>query len=149
MVVATGSLDILQKLYRKIHVPYEVRDEILQSSIKQFAIKQYEEADFLLNCPAPQNINPFLRNLLDKGEAAVIQFALDNGIEMVCIDEKVGSCVAKLNNLQLTGSIGILIKARNLNYITSMHDAVKKMKDKGIFLSENVVSFALKKTGEV
>lgn len=40
-------------------------------------------------------------------QPAVIQLALDKGIQTVCIDETVGRKIARLNNLTLTGSIGI------------------------------------------
>lgn len=35
-----------------------------------------------------------------------------------------------------------------MGYVQSMHDAITNMKNKGIYLSDNVISFALKKTGE-
>ncbi len=86
---------------------------------------------------------------LDIGEASVIQLALNKNIQTVCIDEKVGRRVARLYNLSLTGSIGILIKAKNYGYLSSMKNAISEMKNKGIYLSDNIIEFALKHTNEI
>lgn len=102
LVAATGNLNLLQKLYKNVLVPLEVHNEIFKESSKQFAAKEYSEAEFLIKYDVKQNINPFLKNILDEGEASVIQLALNEGIDTVCIDEKVGRRIAKLNDLHLT-----------------------------------------------
>ena len=43
----------------------------------------------------------------------------------------------------LTGSIGVLLKAKHLGYAISMPEAIAKMRHQGIWLSERVVQFAL------
>ncbi|WP_216594172.1 hypothetical protein [Synechococcus sp. PCC 6312] len=55
---------------------------------------------------------PYLLNSLDSGEAAVIQLALNQNIQTVCIDETSGRRIARLNGLNVTGSIGILLKLK-------------------------------------
>ncbi len=147
-MAATGNLNILSMLYKGVFVPYEVTQEISISNIHKFAVKEFNEASFLSKAEKPLILSPILRNILDIGEASVIQLAINKKIQTVCIDEKVGRRVAKLNNLSLTGSIGILIKAKNKGYITSMKNAIYKMKNKGIYLSENIIEFALKHTNE-
>lgn len=149
LVAATGNLDILQRLYQKVFVPLEVKNEIFKESSKKFAANEFSEAEFLINIPTTQVINPFLKNMLDDGEAAVIQLALNQGVETVCLDEKAGRRIAKLNNLKLTGSIGILLKAKKMGYRLSIKDSIYRMKEKGIYLSENVIKFALNKSGEM
>jgi predicted nucleic acid-binding protein len=74
--------------------------------------------------------------------------AIDKEITTVCIDEKAGRRIAKLNNLQVTGSVGILIKAKNSGYISSIRKAIENMKSRGIYLSETVINFALEMTEE-
>lgn len=148
LVAATNGLEVLKKLYSNVYVPYEVKDEIIKGSSSKFAAKEFEEANFLIIETVFQRISPFLKNVLDIGEAAVIQLALDKGIKTVCIDEKAGRRVAKLNNLFLTGSVGILIQAKKMGFISSINDALLNMKSRGIYLSAGVVDFALRETGE-
>ncbi|MBI9037248.1 MAG: DUF3368 domain-containing protein [Bacteroidales bacterium] len=149
IVAATGSLDVLNKLYKDVYVPNEVNREISGSLIKTFALKEFNEASFLRKEKTPVDISTILKNTLDIGEASVIQLALNKKIQTVCIDEKVGRRVARLNNLSLIGSTSILIKAKNLGYLKSMKNAISEMKNKGIYLSDNIINFALKHTNEI
>jgi predicted nucleic acid-binding protein len=107
-------------------------------------VAEFKSANFLNKLDTPLIISPFLKNSLDIGEASVIQLALDKNIQTVCIDETVGRRIARLNNLSLTGSIGILIRANKEGYLFSMRDAIKNMQTRGIWLSDSVIQFALK-----
>lgn len=93
-------------------------------------------------------IAPLLRNSLDRGEAAVIQLALDQKVGTVCIDETAGRRIAKLSNLHVTGSIGILLRAKKEGIPIVIRDAIARMKEQGIWLGEHVVAFALREAGE-
>jgi predicted nucleic acid-binding protein len=86
---------------------------------------------------------PHLLNTLDKGEASVIQLALDNNIHTVVIDETAGRRVARLSGLAVTGSIGILLRAKNEGHPFSMREAIDRMQAHGIWLSDRVTAFAL------
>ncbi|MFB2646092.1 DUF3368 domain-containing protein [Raphidiopsis sp. BLCC-F218] len=94
------------------------------------------------------SITPFLLNSLDLGEASVIQFALNNNLKIVCIDESVGRKIAQSNGLNLTGSIGILLKAKQQNPSLSVKEAIRNMLSHKIRLSQGVIDFALKQAGE-
>ncbi len=85
---------------------------------------------------------------LDKGEAAVIQLAINEGIGTVCIDETVGRRLARLCGLQVTGSIGLLLRAKREGRLASMRQTVDQMRTRGIWLSDAVVAFALRESGE-
>jgi len=89
-----------------------------------------------------------LLNTLDLGEASVIQLALDNNLATVCIDEAVGRRVARLNGLTLTGSIGILLKAKQQDPALSVKVAIANMLKHNIRLSQTVITFALTPAGE-
>jgi predicted nucleic acid-binding protein len=82
---------------------------------------------------------------LDRGEASVIQTALNLKLSLVCIDESVGRRVARLSGLTLTGSIGILLKAQQTGFPVSVELAVAQMRSRGIWLSDQVIAFALGK----
>ena len=92
---------------------------------------------------APVVLQAYLHNTLDKGEAAVIQTALNLRLPLVCIDEAAGRRIARLCDLRLTGSIGILLKARSLGFAVDMPLALDRMRRQGIWLSDRVVQFAL------
>lgn len=148
LVAALGDLSILKGLYKDVLVPFEVCSEILQGGPSLFAVNEFQDAAWLLKQPVAQIISPFLNQTLDIGEASVVQLALQKNISTVCIDEAVGRRVARLNGLRLTGSIGILIRAKKEGFPIVMRDAIQRMKSHGIWLSDGVVSFALEQAGE-
>jgi predicted nucleic acid-binding protein len=144
LVAAWGDLKILKELYKQVIVSHEVSQEILAGGANGFAVKEFQKADWLDIRTKPLEILPHLSNSLDLGEASVIQLALNEGIPNVCIDEEVGRRVARLNNLKVTGSTGVLVRAINEGFDFSIADAIKRMKRQGVWLSEQVIAFALK-----
>lgn len=149
IVAALGNLKVLSSLYRRVWVPLEVSNEILANNAKKFAAKEFMAASWLEKVNSPLSITPFLANSLDLGEASVIQLALDKKIKTVSIDEAAGRRIARLNGLALTGSIGILLRAKKEGFPFSIADALTRMQSQGIWLSKNVVQFALEEAGEV
>jgi len=99
LVAALGDLTILGSLYTEVLVPLEVCQEITAGGRDDFAVAEFEAANWLQKKDTYLNISPFLLNSLDLGEAAVIQLALDENIQTVCIDEAVGRRIARLNRV--------------------------------------------------
>jgi predicted nucleic acid-binding protein len=145
IVAALGSLDILH-MYRQVWVPGEVCQEVLAGGPSGFAVAEFQAAHWLHTESKSLDVAPLLANSLDSGEAAVIQLALDNNIQTVCIDEAAGRRVARLSGLTVTGTIGVLLRASREGYAFSMRDAVQRMRQRGVWLSERVVDFALAQT---
>ncbi len=148
LVAALDDLAVLESLYREVLVPFEVCREIRVQGYQAFATRQFEEARWLTKKDRPLEIDPLLANSLDIGEAAVIQLALNEQVSTVAIDETVGRRVAKLSGLQLTGSIGILLRARREGLSFSMRAAMNRMRARGVWLSQQVVDYALRTVGE-
>lgn len=148
LIAATGSLDMLPLLYSRVWVPWEVCQEIQVGGSDGFAVTEFTGEDWLYKQTQAISISALLQNSLDSGEAAVIQLALQQGIPLVAIDETVGRRFARLSGLTVTGSIGILLKAKSLGYPVTMTEAIRRMRQRGIWLSDKVVEFALREAGE-
>ncbi|BAY62518.1 hypothetical protein NIES22_25920 [Calothrix brevissima NIES-22] len=148
IIAALGDLKILQSLYIDILVPFEVSQEILIGGSTYFGVNEFQAASWLQKQSSPLKISPFLLNSLDLGEASVIQLALNEKITTVCIDEAVGRRIARLSGLLVTGSIGILLRAKREGYLLSMKTAIQNMLNHNIRLSQTVIDFALKESGE-
>ena len=148
LIAALGDLAILKSLYKEVHVPAEVGHEILAGGTSGMGVQQFIDASWLNKWEVEQALPLFLANTLDRGEASVIQLAFSESIRTVCIDEAVGRRAARLNGLLLTGSVGILLRAKREGLVPSVSDAVQRMRKNGIWLSGRVVSFAIRKSGE-
>jgi len=147
-VAATGDLSILQSLYQEVWVSWEVGQELLAGGSTGLGIVEFQAATWLIKQTAPLEIFPLLLNSLDLGEASVIQLAINQGIQTVCIDEAVGRRVARLNGLSVTGSMGILLKAKQYNPSLSIQTAIDNMLAHNIRLSQRVIDFCLQEAGE-
>lgn len=148
LVAALGELKVLSSFYRKVLVPLEVIAEIRAGGPKGFAVGEFEDATWLVKWTNPLNISPILTNSLDMGEASVIQLALNEKVSTVCIDEPRGRSMARLSGLSITGSIGILLRAKKQGYPITIQNSIKRMTERGIWLSEKVINFALTQAGE-
>ncbi|WP_035985369.1 toxin PIN [Leptolyngbya sp. KIOST-1] len=149
LVAAWGDLSRLASLYEQVFVPLEVCQEVLKGGTNQFAVHEFERATWLEKQIFPQQVSPYLLNSLDLGEASVIQFALDQTIPTVCIDEPVGRRMARLSGLNLTGAVGILLKAKKKDSSLSVRTAIGNMLNRNIRLSQTVINFALAQAGEL
>jgi predicted nucleic acid-binding protein len=113
------------------------------------AIKEHScPLTYRLNTPIHFPILSRRQGRMDRGEAAVIQLALIEGVRTVCIDEVVGRRVARLNGLSVTGSIGVLLRARRQGHGVSLRAAIDRMRARGMWLGDDVVRFALREAGE-
>lgn len=143
LAVATGDLEILRHLYDRVVVPFEVEEELRAAGTDAPGVSAFDTATWLDRQLAPLTIATYLCNSLDRGKAAVIQTALTLGLPLVCIDEAVGRRVARLSGLTLTGTIGVLIKAKQGGYPIHIADALERLRTHGLWLRESVVRFAL------
>ena len=143
LTAATGSLDILRFVYGRVVVPREVAEEIGAGGSDAFGVQVFHNATWLEIAEAPVILPAYLQNSLDRGEASVIQTAILLGLQRVCIDETIGRRIARLSNLNVTGSIGVLLKAKTMGYPVSIPESIKRMRERGIWLSQEVIQFAL------
>jgi predicted nucleic acid-binding protein len=142
---AFGDLSILKDIYSRVAVPRQVQDELRAAGDNYFAFVEFKRASGWLDCPSESvTIADYLGKTLDTGEAAVIQTAVNEKIPLVCIDEVVGRRVARLSGLTLTGSIGILIKAKQLGHSISIADAIQRVRERGVWLGNDVIEFAMR-----
>mgnify|MGYP002282228613 FL=1 len=143
LIAGLSDLKILEKYYDEVIVPQRVIKEILAKGKKRFDAQIFSENNYLKKLDNPVEISTFLKNSLDPGEASVIQIALNKKIETVCIDEAAGRRIARLNNLKLTGSLGIIISAINNGENIDLKKLIKNMRNNGVWISDQLKEKAL------
>lgn len=149
LVAATDSLDWLALLYRKVWLPHEVAEELLAGGVLSPEPSWVRAAgDVFQPQPPLPDLPSFLMRELDRGEASVIQTAIKKHVSTVAIDEKTGRRVARLHGLKVTGSLGILVRARKAGLVESLDECIRQMRSKGIWLSESLTREALFEVGE-
>lgn len=143
LIAALGDLTVLQRHYQRVVVPAEVADEIFRPGGAAFGVTEFRAANFLDKSAAKISLAPHLANAVDPGEAAVIQTALNEKLLVVCIDESVGRRVARINGLMLTGSLGVLLKARARGELIDLPACIARMRQRGVWISRQTEQAAL------
>ena len=73
-----------------------------------------------------------------KGEADVIALASQTGLKVI-IDDLKARKAAENMGLKLTGTIGVLLKAERLGLIASAQEKVRELREKGFYVSEELL----------
>jgi len=138
LIAATGDLSLLDTMFKKVIVPLEVVGEIEQGGKYGFGIEVFKTADWLDKRTQSVQTTTLLKQLLDLGESSVIQTAVNQKINTVAIDERVGRRIARLHGLKVIGTLGILLKAFHSGHIDSLGQSIENMKQHGIWISKKL-----------
>ncbi|MDR2359640.1 MAG: DUF3368 domain-containing protein [Prevotellaceae bacterium] len=85
---------------------------------------------------------------LDAGETEVLILAHEEHADLVILDETIGRMYAQWMNLKLTGTIGVLLKAKAQGLIEKIAPLLHELKEKGSWLSPALVTKTLQLAGE-
>lgn len=95
-----------------------------------------------------KKIEPAIQDL-DQGEREVIELAYTyNKPVLLLMDDKLGREAAKQLKLNVTGSIGILLKAKKEGAISNVTDLLRLMRKNGYWFSDEIIREAGKIAGE-
>jgi len=130
-----GFLHILKDLYQEVVITKEVQSEfgdripewIIVTDVKD----QEQQARF--------------EKLVDKGEAGSIALALEIRNSMLIIDEAKGRQVAKSFDLDIIGTIGVLLLAYKKGFIKDVISVILKLVNKGFRLSDQLIDQLIEK----
>jgi len=146
-LAACDQLELLRRLHRRVVVPHAVITELERGQAKPLAL-EVERPAWLEVAALASAPSPLLAAYLDAGEAAVIALAVEQGIRRVVIDERRARMVAKTMGLEVTGSIGVLLRAKSGGLLAEIKPSIEAMQARGIRLSERLLEFALRAAGE-
>lgn len=89
-------------------------------------------------------------SVLDEGEREVIGLASRMAGEvLILIDDRAGREVAKRLNIPVSGLVGVLLLAKERGLLEKVGPLVEELRDKGYWLSDEVVRTARELAGEV
>ena len=143
-----GGLDLLVELYGLVIVPLEVFQELEAGASKDSTALRLRETPGIEIREQLIEIPLLLGNLLDLGEAAVIQTALEEDLFTVILDDLKGRRAARLAGLEVTGSLGVLVQAKKVGRLKSVAEALQRLRARGTWLDKKVVESALLLAGE-
>jgi len=135
---AIGHLDLLQHLYQAVLIPPAVAAEWGTPPPPWLNVQP------LSNQPLAQA----LRLQLGPGEAEAITLALEIGAQRLILDDQRARRVANSLQLPITGTVGIILRAKQVGLIALVRPVLDAMRTAGFWLSDSLYRQALQLAGE-
>jgi len=85
---------------------------------------------------------------LGRGERETIALAIDAGADLVIIDDQQGRLVSRDKGLSVTGTVGVLIEAKERGFIPSLRPEMDRLIEAGMWINEVFYHRILKEYGE-
>lgn len=144
-----GELNLLQQLYGQVIMPSAVEAEVSAGGPRGIGSIEVQEAAWLraVSLQDPQRADLLVD--LDRGEAEVIALAQELNADLVILDERLARRHARRVGLTLTGTLGILLKAKLVGQVDAVAPLIEQLRLGGIRLSDALVAEVLKLADEV
>jgi len=133
-----GGLDLLHKVYGKIITTVEIATEYGETLPEWVEIQ-------VVNDKYRQQI---LEMQIDKGESSAIALALETPGCLIILDDYKARRIAEKLGLRITGTLGVIIKAKHQGIITSIKPILEKIKQTDFRLTRQLELIALKEARE-
>lgn len=140
------QLDILPKIFGKVHVAKAVIDECAEGG--RIIVPDITQLSWII--PVADDIDTALTVLfeLDRGEKQTILLAKKFKADKVIIDERMGRSIAEYLELSVVGTLGVLAKGKKLGLIKSFRDSALDMQSQGIYYNTALIQRIAQQLGE-
>ena len=142
--------DLLEKMFSEIHIPQAVYEEAVIAGRKAGGAKQeVSSANWIHTRHVKDRLAvEVLLDELDRGEAETIVLARELNADWVLMDEKKGRRkLAQLGQPKI-GTLGILLKAKQIGLLSSIRPEVEKLRLQGFSISQHIIDAVIKQAEE-
>ena len=143
--------DLLQKIFGEVHIPQAVYDEVMTGRDKKKfkGTVEITSATWLKIVPVNDRIAvEVLLDELDLGESETIVLARELNANWVVMDEKKGRRKLGQMGLNKIGTVGVLLKAKEMKLIPNIRPELEQLHKNGFSLSQLVIEMAVRQAGE-
>ena len=143
-----GLLQILNRLYGDVTIPEAVRDESEKGREQGEDVPQLENYAWIqiMNVDMPE----YLKLIVDLGlgESEVLAIATNHPSALVVLDDKLARRIAKMQGFRLTGTAGVLLRAKEKGLIPALKPVIEKLMDLNFRLKPDLVDTIIELAGE-
>jgi predicted nucleic acid-binding protein len=144
-------LVLLEGLFGQVLIPPAVHRELLAKSGPESA--RLDEALLgLIEVTQLPPLSPEVKTAtlrLDAGEKQVVALAYERKASLVIIDERLGRAAARRLGLEVTGLVGVLVRAKETGLIPAVCPMLEEIRQRGYWLSDEILDMAAKLAGEL
>ncbi len=145
-----GRLEILHELFGDVYIPQAVFDETVTSGREEGKAKHaVANADWIHVVEVKDRLAVnILLDEMDLGEVETIILASELNADWVLMDEKKGRRKLSQLNIPKIGTVGILLKAKQLGLVENLKSELENLQKSGFSISQLVIEEVLKMAGE-
>lgn len=136
------SLWVLDKLFDEVKVPQAVFEEVIISNKPQAQTLRIYLEDKVESVDLSQVVIKNA-NRLGKGELEAIGLAISLSADMLFIDDAKAKKIASLNQIEVIGTLGILLLAKQQNLLNELKPLIELLTDSNIYISKPLVKHVL------
>lgn len=141
-------LDLLEEQFETIHAPHAVWDELLTGDEGVHEIRALRERGTLtLVSVDKSDLYVEISRELDVGESAAISYAIEHDAELILIDERDGRRVARRHTLDVTGTIGILLRGTRDGSV-DLETELDALREAGFWIDDDLYNEVLRRAAE-
>ncbi len=132
------EIDLLHRLCEKVYITPTIKEEYGEELPDWLEIKAPENTQY-------QNL---LEMDLDAGEASAIALSLETDQSILIIDDLKGRKIAERLQLKYSGTLGLLLQAKQTGVLTALRPVVVKIRETNFRFSEALLDYLLEQAGE-
>ena len=143
-----GLFELFNKLYGHITVPEAVKKELKEGQSQGEDVPKLEIYPWIKirSVSMPRYLQ--LITDLGPGESEVLALATNHPSAFVIIDDKLARRIAEMQGFRLTGTAGVLLRAKRKGLVPAVKPVLKKLLDLDFRLKPDLVKAILELAGE-
>jgi len=149
-LASIGRLELLRELFEEVYIPQAVFDETVTHGREESKAKQeVSHANWIHVVKIKDRLAVnLLLDEMDLGEVETIVLASEMNADWVLMDEKKGRRKLAQLDIPKIGTLGILLKAKQLRLISLVKPEIEELQKSGFSISSSVVEQVLEAARE-
>ncbi len=140
-------MGILRELFNEILIPPAVYDEFLAFE-QEGRLALLSDNPWIKVTPLENPVRVQIFAGLDRGEAEVLALAEEQNAQLILMDERRGRRYAQRLGLPLSGTLGVLLLAKEVGLNETVLPLVSAMQEIGLHFHSDLIAKALDLAGE-
>ncbi len=132
-----SKLELLAELYGEVTVPPAVESELRAGQQRAIDVPMVSDIGWIhIRSPSAKNLPP---SPVDLGVGAqVIALGLELEGSLLVLDDRLARRVARVNGLPVTGTLGILLRAKEAGFLTAIRPTLAQLQKTTMWLPESL-----------
>ena len=124
-----GQIEILKKIFKELHVPMAVYSEIEAYFSGDNQWHKCLDEDFIIKAEVQTSAKiKELMTHLHMGEAEALCLCIENNAKLCLLDDRDARIIARLNKIPISGTLGVLMKAKKMGIIESVNALMDRLR---------------------